>query len=69
MISSSNPISGNTVCVYVVMYQLSEAGAEVIYGKVYNVHTSGHGGVEDVKLSFCLIKPKSSMAAVGEYRS
>lgn len=68
VIFSSNPIPGNTLSVNHLINKLMEGGANVIHGRVNNVHTSGHGGQEELKMMIRLAKPKYMIPVHGEYR-
>ena len=68
VIISATPIPGNEKMVGNVVNALMKRGVEVIYEKMYEVHASGHGCQEDLKLMMGLVKPKYFIPVHGEQR-
>jgi ribonuclease J len=67
VIISADPIPGNESYVNKVIDSLLKMGANVIY-RQDNVHVSGHGSKEDLRLMMSLIKPTFFIPVHGEYR-
>ena len=69
VIFSSNPIPGNNASVAKTINALYLQGVEVYVNNPENeIHTSGHGNQEELKLMIRLIDPEYFMPIHGEYR-
>lgn len=68
VILSATPVPGNEKMVNRTINNLFRQGAEVYYQAISNVHVSGHGAQEELKLMLSLIRPKFFMPVHGEYR-
>ena len=68
IILSASPIPGNEESVTRVINALLRQGAEVIYEKTYDLHTSGHAQQDELKLMLALTKPRFFMPVHGEYK-
>src|SRR5574344_390946 len=69
VIFSSNPIPGNNASVAKTINALYLQGVEVFINNSENeIHTSGHGNQEELKLMIRLIDPEYFMPIHGEYR-
>jgi ribonuclease J len=68
VIVSATPIPGNEETVARTIDNLMRLGAEVIYDPLADVHVSGHGSREDLKLMLNLMRPRFCVPVHGEYR-
>ncbi len=68
IIISASPIPGNEKLVNKVVNDLMKLGSEVIYEKMYDVHTSGHACQNELKTMLLLVKPKYYMPVHGEFK-
>ncbi|MDP4010914.1 MAG: ribonuclease J [Candidatus Roizmanbacteria bacterium] len=69
IVFSSDPIPGNEHEVYAVIEELSLQGADVVYPDIQDqLHASGHGSQEDLKLLARFTKPKFLLPIGGTLR-
>ncbi len=68
VVISATPIPGNEALINRTVDNLFKQGAQVLYGRVAQVHVHGHGSQEELKLLLNLVKPKFFMPIHGEYR-
>ncbi|HLZ56061.1 MAG TPA: ribonuclease J [Ktedonosporobacter sp.] len=68
IILSATPVPGNEKHVHRTINSLFRQGAEVFYQGISNVHVSGHGAQEELKLMLTLVRPKYFLPVHGEYR-
>jgi ribonuclease J len=65
VIMSSSIIPGNDLLVQNLVDELSRLGVKIFNNDVMNLHTSGHGFIEDQKLMLNLIQPQLFMPVHG----
>jgi ribonuclease J len=67
VVVSASPIIGNEKSVAFLVDNLTRLGAEVVHNRIMDVHTSGHGQQEDLKMMMSLIKPDHLVPVHGNY--
>ncbi|MBD3270741.1 RNase J family beta-CASP ribonuclease [Candidatus Peregrinibacteria bacterium] len=67
VVLSSTPIPGNEMAVFRVINNLTRLGAKIIHNHIMDVHASGHGYQEDLKIMYSLVRPKYFAPIHGEY--
>ncbi len=68
VVISATPIPGNEDLVYRTINQLYRQGADVVYHAHNQVHVSGHGNEEELKMMLTLTSPLYAVPMHGEYR-
>ncbi len=68
VVLSSSAIPGNEKLVGKIINALVKNGVKVVNDSTEDVHVSGHGCREEIKLMMALLKPKYLMPIHGEYR-
>jgi len=68
VVISASPVPGNEKAVSRVVNRLYKAGAKVFDKSVAEVHVSGHGAAEELKLMLTLAQPRYFMPVHGETR-
>lgn len=67
VVVSSSPIIGNEKATAYLIDQLARHGAEIVNNKIMDVHTSGHGQQEDLKMMMTLVKPDHLVPVHGNF--
>jgi ribonuclease J len=68
VIVSATPIPGNEELINRTLNNLFRLGADVYYDELLDVHVSGHGSQEELKLMLNMVQPKFFVPIHGEYR-
>lgn len=68
VIISATPIPGNEDLVLRTINRLFKQGAQVLYEPYVQVHASGHGNQEDIKMMLNLLRPRYLIPVHGEQR-
>ena len=68
IIISASPVPGNEKMVAGIIDKLINLGSEVVYKKFADIHVSGHGRQEELKLMQTLVKPRYFIPVHGEAR-
>ncbi|MFC1820866.1 ribonuclease J, partial [Thermodesulfobacteriota bacterium] len=68
IILSSRFIPGNEKAITSIINSLYRMGAQVVYEKVSDIHSSGHAYKDELKLMLNIVKPKYFIPIHGEYR-
>jgi len=68
VVLSSNPVPGNEKSVAKNINLLFQAGANVIYNQIDDVHVRGHAAREELKIIHRIVQPKHFVPIHGEYR-
>ncbi len=68
VILSSKFIPGNERAITGIINNLYRRGANVVYERIADIHTSGHAFQEELKLMINLTKPRYMIPVHGEYR-
>lgn len=68
VVLSASPIPGNETSVGRTIDKLMRRGAKVVHGREQNVHVSGHGSQEELKMMLSILRPKFFIPMHGEYR-
>ena len=68
VIISASAIPGNERTISRVINELCYRGADVVYDKMSELHVSGHGCQEELRMMLALTKPKFFIPVHGEYR-
>lgn len=67
VVISATPIIGNERAINTVIDNLTKLGARVIHNRIMDVHTSGHGCKEDLRMMLKMVKPRQFIPVHGQY--
>jgi len=68
VVFSARAIPGNEKAIARTMSHITRRGADVVTDSMKQVHVSGHGSAEELKLVLSLVRPRYFVPIHGEYR-